>query len=103
MKKIFVLLLIHTMFFSGLTSCKLAKDTSDTAKEGAKTMVQQIDRSKALGDLTTATAALNSYGMQNDGAFPASLDELKLDLYYPEDLVYDPKTGKVHSKTYPNL
>jgi len=103
MKKRVLVFILPMLFINCLSACDLAKETSDTAKDGAKDVVQQIDRSKALGDLTTITAALNTYGMQHDGAFPASLEELKLNLYYPDDLVYDPKTGKVHSKTYPNL
>lgn len=100
MKKGLILLLVG---LSLLVSCKTAQDTENTMKKGAGDMVRQIDRSKALSDLTTATAALNAYSAQNDGKFPASLDELKLNLYYPEDMNYDPQTGKVHSKTYPNL
>lgn len=76
--------------------------TAKDAKEGAGQTVGQVDRAKALSDLTLVTEALMTYYTQNQ-KYPKSLKELKLDLYYPEDISYDPETGKTRSKTYPDL
>lgn len=85
----------------GLSACN---QTQDAAKKGAVGVVKTApDRAKAMGDLTAVTGALQTYYVQNNSTYPASLDELKLNLYNPADLVYDPKTGKVHSKAFPNL
>lgn len=85
-----------------LLGCDLAEDTQNTAQDGAVGAVKQIDKSKVLSDLTQVTGELQTYHMQHE-KYPDSLDELKLKLYHPEDLDYDPKTGQVHSKTYPKL
>ena len=97
MKRFWILLLLM-----GLAACKPAEEARDTIKDGTMTTLKQPDRARALQDLTNATAALQTYYLTN-GKYPASLDELKLQLYNPGDLSYDPKTGKVHSKAYPQL
>ena len=74
----------------------LQKDKS--AENGAPSP----NRSRAMSDLTQTTAALQEYYVM-EGKFPDSLSDLKLELYHPDDLAYDPKTGKLRSKTYPEL
>ena len=96
MKKWIVLCL---MLLSVLVACE---ETQDTVKDGVNTGVGQIDKAKVLSDLTLVTSSLQEYHLQNQKN-PESIDELKLKLYHPEDLVYDAKTGTVRSKSYPNL
>jgi hypothetical protein len=88
---------------STLSACKPAQEAQDTVKEGLKVTTDQIDKAKILSDLTLITGAMLTYQMQNEGKNPASIKELKLDLNYPQDLDYDPKTGQVRSKTFPDL
>lgn len=102
MKQRFFYALLSCLLLSGLTACDMFKDSQDTVKEGANTTIQQIDRARVLSDLTSITAALQSYRLQYE-KYPASLDELKLQLNHPEDLVYDPEKGQVRSKTFPDL
>lgn len=97
MKRILILLLLTV-----LGACKPAEEARDITSEAARTAVGQIDRSKVLSDLTSITAAMGGYYLQNN-AYPAKLEDLKLKLYHPEDIIYDPKTGKVRSKTFPDL
>jgi len=96
MKKWIVLCL---MLLSVLVACE---ETQDTVKDGVNTGVGQIDKAKVLSVLTLVTSSLQEYHLQNQKN-PESIDELKLKLYHPEDLVYDAKTGTVRSKSYPNL
>lgn len=91
------------MFCLLMTSLVVGCDQSQqTVKDGTSTAIGQIDRSKVLSDLTLVTSTLQEYHLQNQKN-PESLEELKLELYFPEDLVYDAKTGTVRSKTFPNL
>lgn len=93
------IILLSTSFFA----CKPAQEAQDTVKEGLKTTTDQIDKAKVLSDLTQVTGALATYRIQNDGKNPGSIQDLKLELNYPQDLVYDPKEGSVRSKTFPYL
>lgn len=95
-------LLILALLF-GFSSCQAAQEAEDTAKKGAVDTVTAPNRARALQDLTTATSAIQTYAAQNNNTYPPTLEELKLNLNNPADMSYDPKTGKVHSKSYPNL
>lgn len=96
----YMLLILMLCFSSG---CDLVQESQETATEGAKKTVQQIDRSKALSDLTLLTAALQSYHLQH-GKYPASLQELDLKaVHHPDDLDYNPENGELRSKSYPEL
>ena len=94
---------VMILLSSTLFACKPAQEAQDTVKNGLKATTDQIDKAKVLSDLTLVTGAMISYQMQNDGKNPASIKDLKLDLNYPQDLEYDPKTGQVRSKTFPDL
>lgn len=87
---------------SGLNGCSLIKETRNDAQNAAGDTVGQITRSQAMSDLTQTTAALQQYYVQ-ENKYPESLDKLKLELYHPNDLTYDAKTGKLRSKTFPDL
>lgn len=85
----------------GTSGCSLIQDTRN-AGDGAAQTVKEITRSTAMSDLTQTTAALQEYYVL-EGKYPADLAQLKLELYHPEDLDYDPQTGKLRSKTFPDL
>lgn len=86
----------------GASGCSLIQDTRRDGQDGAGQSVREITRSTAMSDLTQTTAALQEYYVL-EGKYPADLAALKLELYHPEDLDYDPKTGKLRSKTFPDL
>ena len=85
-----------------LIACKPAEEASDTLKQGAGDTVKQIDRSQTMSDLTSITAAMQGYYLQHN-KYPDKISDLKLRLYHPEDIDYDPKTGRVRSKTFPEM
>lgn len=58
------------------------------------------DEAKVQLDLAAARAAI-AQKQQLEGRAPGSLAELGVKLYFPGDLNYDPTTGKVSSRTYP--
>ena len=91
------LIFVSLSLFSGCQWINaLQKDKA--AENGA----QSPNRSRILSDLTQTTAVLQEYYVM-EGKYPESLTDLKLDLHHPEDLAYDSKTGKLRSKTYPEL
>lgn len=98
------LLFLPTLFvlLLGLSGCSLVKETRNDAQSAAGDTVGQISRSQAMSDLTQTTAALQQYYVQ-ENKYPETLEKLKLELYHPEDLDYDATTGKLRSKTYPDL
>lgn len=102
MLKRLILLVGLSLSMGFLAGCDVVEETQDTARQGAMDTIKQVDRSRVLSDLTLVTGALNTYHAQNE-KYPETLDELNLKLYHPEDLEYDPKTGQVHSKTFPKL
>lgn len=96
------LLLLMIIFISGTSGCSLIKETRNDAQNAAGDTVGQVTRSQAMSDLTQTTAALQQYYVQ-ENKYPETLSDLKLELYHPNDLAYDPKTGKLRSKTFPDL
>lgn len=85
-----------------LAACDTVKDSQETLQDGAGAAVGQINKSQVLSDLTQVTAAIQGYYVQNN-KYPAQIGDLQLKLYHPSDLSYDAATGKVRSKTYPDL
>jgi hypothetical protein len=90
------------ILISGAGGCSLIKETRNDAQSAAGDTVGQITRSQAMSDLTQTTAALQQYYVQ-ENKYPETLSDLKLELYHPKDLDYDAKTGKLRSKTFPDL
>lgn len=85
-----------------LAACEPAQEAQETVHEAARDTIAQIDKTKVLSDFALAKPAVETYFLQNQ-KYPASLSELGLKLNYPDELVYDPATGKISSKSFPNL
>jgi len=95
--------LISCVMLGLLLGCEPAQEARDTVEDGAKKTIEQIDRSKALSDLTLLTAEIQTYHLENS-KYPAKLSDLDLKaVHYPDDLEYNPETGEVRSKSFPNL
>ncbi len=60
------------------------------------------DEAKVQLDLAAARTAI-AQKQQIEGAAPPDLSSLGVKLYFPADLDYDPKTGRVSSRTYPQF
>lgn len=59
------------------------------------------DEARVLLDLAAVRAAVGEYRQLNSEKNPPDLATLSLKLSFPADLVYDPKSGIVKSRTYP--
>ncbi len=81
----------------GLVACPGSQQSGQNPGGSGK-----VDRSAALSDLTSVTAALQTFYLQNS-KYPEKLSELGISLQNPDDLDYDSKKGTVRSKTYPDL
>jgi hypothetical protein len=64
--------------------------------------LEKPDQSRVALDLANVRAAIR-VREQVEGAKPKSIAELGLTLSFEADLEYDPATGTVRSKTYPQL
>ena len=82
-----------------------APRTQPLAQDGtvARAVTSTPDRVKVQLDLSAVRAALRAHHAEH-AAWPAAIDALKVEgLNYPADLVYDPASGAVASRTYPTL
>ena len=59
-------------------------------------------RARVELDLAAVRSAISKH-QQIEGSNPASIDQLGVKLFHPNDLEYDPSTATVKSKTYPML
>ena len=101
MKKLIFLLIIILGFGCSRTK-KITTESKGIVKGYAKTVLSAPSKAKVVSDLTAIKEALQEYKIEH-GKFPPSLDELKLRLYYPNGYNYNPETGEVKSKHYPEL
>jgi len=95
-------LLFTLMLALSLASCKPAEEANETIKEGTKTVVTQPDRARVLSDVAIIRQTIEAYHATNN-SYPQDLKSLNLALNFPDDFIYDPATGKVQNKTFPNL
>lgn len=81
-------------------ACQEEKETID--KYG-RALMAGPEKAKVTVDLSKIRPALEVYRIEHEGKYPLRLKDLKLELHYPDEYVYDPRTGKVKSKNYPLL
>lgn len=79
-------------------ACQEEKETID---EYGRALMAGPEKAKVTVDLSKIRPALEAYRMDHDGKYPPNLKDLKLELHYPDEYVYNPTTGKVRSKNYP--
>ena len=82
-----------------------APRTQPLARDGslAREVTSTPDRVKVQLDLSTVRAAVRAYHAER-AAWPGALADVAVEgLNYPADLAYDPATGAVTSRTYPNF
>lgn len=101
-------LLLALIVAIGLTACtKKEPPPKPTKREmpigpGAHLNTDKPDKTRVGVDLATLTGAIKMYRAMND-RLPGSLGELDVKVHYPKDIVYDANTGKVRSRTFPDL
>jgi len=81
-------------------ACREEKEVID--KYG-QAVLSAPEKARVTVDLSKIRAALEVYRIEHDEEYPPSIKDLNLDLYYPHEYTYDPRTGKVQSKQYPLL
>ncbi len=81
-------------------ACREEKETID--KYG-RALMAAPEKAKVTADLSKIRPALEVYRMDHDGKYPPTLKDLNLELHYPDEYTYNPRTGKVKSNSYPFL
>ena len=71
-------------------------------RPGAAMNSHTPDKARVGTDLAAARKEIRMYKMLN-GKLPASLKVLGLRPYFPADLFYNAETGRVGSRTFPNM
>ncbi len=103
MKKYFIILALFALLFSGCSKGKEAtSETKQIVKGYAKSVLNAPSKAKIVSDLSALRQAIQTYRVEHS-AFPASLSNLSVKLYYPNEYNYNANTGEVKSKKYPNL
>ena len=85
---------------SGCPERKVA--SNEPAPANAPLNLDKPEQARIELDLAAARNAIKQQ-QQIEGKTPASLDQLGVKLFHPDDLEYDASTGTVKSRTYPNL
>lgn len=71
-------------------------------RELPKNVIKIPERLLVIEDLRNIRMGIERFKIE-EGRLPYSLDELNLKLNYPDEYIYDSKTGIVKSKNYGNL
>jgi hypothetical protein len=95
---IFILLALAFLTFS----CGRGDKTKVVIEKSMAERIELPEKLKVTIDLRNMRNAIVAYET-NHQRFPASLDELSIDLNYPGEYEYDGQSGVVTSKSYPDL
>lgn len=101
-KNLYVFALFILLFFGCSKGKEAASETKQIVKGYAKSVLNAPSKAKIVSDLSALRQAIQAYRVEHS-AFPASLSDLSVKLYYPNEYNYNPNTGEVKSKKYPNL
>src|SRR5262245_11477846 len=100
--------LVAIIFVLGCAACASKKEepaaseprTSPVA--AAPLHLAKPDEARVGLDLAAARSQIRTM-REERGAYPERLSDLGVRLHFPDDLIYDPATGAVRSKSYPRL
>lgn len=101
MKKmiIIILLILFIQFFG----CSEGQKTEKKIQKSVAEKMELPEKLKVTKDLKRIRDAIVVYRSMNDGKKPSSLDELDVELYYPDEYTYDVEKCEVKSKNFPYL
>jgi hypothetical protein len=88
-----------------LSGCPERKQQTSTPEKPTPEKPLNLDKpdqARIQLDLATARAEILKYQQMN-GSYPPSLAALGVKLFHPNDISYDPSTGTVTSRTYPQF
>ncbi|TES90469.1 MAG: hypothetical protein E3J87_09970 [Candidatus Cloacimonadota bacterium] len=93
MRRIIILLLLLVIALPlACTRCEM---------KSAAEKIELPDKLKVTNDLKRIRDAIIIYRTLNE-ANPSSIEDLELELYYPDKYIYDSKKGTVKSTIYPD-
>ena len=96
-------LVIILILFSGCSKGKEAvKEADEIVKDYARGLVKVPKKIRILTEIASLRQAVEVYRIDN-GQYPDKLTDLTIRIDNPDEYIYDPKTGKLKSKHYPNL
>ena len=102
MKKNVMLILITFLFLSILYfSCSKGEKTKVKIEKSVAEKIKLPEQLKVIEDLKKIRDAVVVYRNTND-VNPPSIEKLGLQLYYPDEYLYNAETGVVKSKHYPH-
>lgn len=97
MKKIVIALLVLFLFLA--LACSKGEKTKEKIAKSAAEKIELPDKLKVTNDLKRIRDAIIIYRTLNE-TNPSSIEELELELYYPDEYIYDSKKGTVKSTIY---
>jgi hypothetical protein len=100
MRKLIFLLLVLSLFF--LLSCSKGEKTKEKIIRSTAEKMELPDKVKVTLDLKKIREGIIHYNNLNEQN-PSTIEELNLELYYPDDYTYDSQKGTVKSKSYPDF
>jgi hypothetical protein len=99
MKILITLLLILAMF--QILSCSKGEKTKEKIVRSTAEKMELPDKIKVTLDLKRIREGIVNYNTLHEQN-PSTIEDLKIDLYYPDDYIYDSSKGTVKSKSYPD-
>ncbi|KPJ52664.1 hypothetical protein AMJ39_07265 [candidate division TA06 bacterium DG_24] len=90
-------------FSLGILGCREAKQEREMVEEALDIMISMPEKTRVVADLAAIRREIELYRVHHNGSYPSSLKDLPLNLHYPDEYNYDPRTGKVSSTHYPTL
>lgn len=98
-KRMFLIILILTVFLILFLSCENKKEVVETTEK----VIELPDKTKVISDLSKLRNQIATFYI-NNGRYPNDLKELNIDLFNPvEDFIYNKNNGNVKNKNYPQL
>jgi hypothetical protein len=85
-------------------SARTGRDMPLSMNESGRSITAAPDRARVKADIAQIRSLILQYQRLNEGKNPASISDLPIErVFYPNDVDYNPETGEVHSKTYPEM
>jgi len=98
-----IVLLILIAFLPGCKQGKEAvKETKKIVKDYSNGLIEAPKKTRIITEIASIRKAINMYRIENN-KYPESLSELSVKIKDTAEYQYNPETGRVKSKHYPEL
>jgi hypothetical protein len=95
-------LIVMVVLMLASISCRRGDKTKVVIEKSMAEKIELPQKVRVTADLKKIRDAIMAYQLLNE-EYPSSIDDLGLDLYYPDDYLYDSEKGTVKSKSYPTF